>query len=621
MGRLLLSAWLCLCCASVVVHSQNNSNQSNHSGGGGGNVPFSPVFTCQRYQGTVCREVVGNFSFAFVSNFTQTEAFMGRFLRALIYVVNGQCRAALVNYQCGIHFPQCDDPAERSSQPVHCPCSSILQQVQSACETDPVGKLLAQDAIKAQSKLARVGRPCSVLQDSPSTGCFKADGSTGLIECPDYLVPPTAPGSRSVYLDNSDPRPEGWGGGDITACALPCTPRLFTHHQAQDSVLLVTTLAWISTVATALLFLILYVDGFTLAWPEKLQVYFAICVFFLSFALTFASMIGYSDTMWCENTTLCTLQAAMLEYFGLALALWWLAICLNLFLSMVVYHPAGSAHFQQWRVRRQADIRDATQSWEKLYHAVAWGIPALFTLVLLPQGKLGNPAYGDPSYCFITDEGGNGTVWEFAFFYVEMSVFVVLGVGLFGAVLYKLRRLSSHEFSMWKLVRTLSVLLAFIFAFIFTFLFMVIYQISLSSEESEDRKAYGEFVQCLVQQWGQAGLGQHYLQCKLKSHPDLVAMNVQGACLASLGIVTFLVFGLGTLTRQVKVFCQRHGWWREGKPAGVDTKPVHPEEAQEGLLPAEEAARKAPSSSSVTHGEYVSPTEGSQQQPGTEPPT
>jgi hypothetical protein len=106
---------------------------------------------------------------------------------------------------------------------------------------------------------------------------------------------------------------------------------MFSEGEAHSSVIL-------STFCSLLLFVIFYTSsGRELhAWPERLQVYFTTCVFFLSFSLTFASFIGYSDSMWCENQMLCTVQAMMLEYFGMALAMWWLLICLNLFLSIVV---------------------------------------------------------------------------------------------------------------------------------------------------------------------------------------------------------------------------------------------------------------------------------------------
>merc|ERR1712159_301258 len=161
--------------------------------------------------------------------------------------------------------------------------------------------------------------------------------------------------------------------------------------------------------------------------------------------------------MWCENQNLCTMQAALLEYFGMALALWWLLICFNLFLSIVVYRTDSSTN---------EDIQNATQAWEKYYHACAWGIPGVLSFYLGYNNKLGYPVYGNPSYCWITDE--DSSVWEFSFFFIEILVFVVVGMIFFGMILQKLSQrlaLTSGEYTLCNILSKMWKVIIFIFAF------------------------------------------------------------------------------------------------------------------------------------------------------------
>ena len=55
--------------------------------------------------------------------------------------------------------------------------------------------------------------------------------------------------------------PDGWQGGTIEACKLPCNPRMFSEGEAHSSVVLVTSLAWVSTICTALLFVIFHTSS------------------------------------------------------------------------------------------------------------------------------------------------------------------------------------------------------------------------------------------------------------------------------------------------------------------------------------------------------------------------
>jgi len=120
----------------------------------------------------------------------------------------------------------------------------------------------------------------------------------------------------------------------------------------------------------------------------------------------------------------------------------------------------------------------------------------------------------------------------------------VIGLFFFGSILHKLRSLTSEEYSLWKLIKNVSMVITFILAFAFTFTFMGIYQVTLAQQEDQDRAAYDEYIQCIIQRWWKTSFpGSFPAECTLANHPDLVFMDIQSACFASMGIVTFLVFG------------------------------------------------------------------------------
>jgi len=498
-----------------------------------------------------CVPVLGSGRVYLSGNTSEVHDVMSRSLRALIYVKEPSCRSALIDYACGVTYPKC------GVETYICPCHSVEEAMKTNCKDDSFGSALANETLAGLVELGITdgNRPCArpTNKSHPPPGisseCYNATGASPKIDCPKPLVPGDSAGAREL-IPSSDFAPEGWEGGAIGACAMPCALRIFSEGEAEASVTLVTSLAWISTACCLFMFIMMHYTssgGALHQWPERLQVYFVFCVLGLSVSLTFASVIGYSDTMWCEHKSLCTLQAVLLEYFSLALAIWWLAICCNLFLSIVVYRKPD------FTLR---DIQSATESWEKLYHSLAWGVPLIFTVLLAMLGKLGNPSYGNPSYCWINDE--NSSLTEFSFFYFEISAFAIVGLILISSVLYTLRQsmLTSGDMTMWKLVKSLAVLLSFIFTFIFTFAFMGGYQIMLANETDEDRDAQTTYIQCQVQRWWQSAASNSTLaDCELRSHPDLVLTDIQSAIYASFGIMTFVVFGMGTLIRYLKKHC------------------------------------------------------------------
>ena len=91
-------------------------------------------------------------------------------------------------------------------------------------------------------------------------------------------------------------------------------------------------------------------------YPGSLVLNMSLCSFFVSFA----TLIHHQETK--QITLLCILQGAILQYFGLALILWYSTLSFNLFL-MVAYKK-----------------KEFGMNYSFIFHAVCWGIPFIFTV-------------------------------------------------------------------------------------------------------------------------------------------------------------------------------------------------------------------------------------------------
>ena len=108
-----------------------------------------------------------------------------------------------------------------------------------------------------------------------------------------------------------------------------------------------------------------------LRYPERLRLWFTLCIAGVSMSLTFGSFTGGScggcahcpagddRKLWCDKSyqAACKAQGSLLQFFGLAAALWWLAIALNTYITVV----------------RERSV-EVAQRLERYYHIVAWGV-------------------------------------------------------------------------------------------------------------------------------------------------------------------------------------------------------------------------------------------------------
>ncbi|XP_028848235.1 cyclic AMP receptor-like protein A [Denticeps clupeoides] len=106
--------------------------------------------------------------------------------------------------------------------------------------------------------------------------------------------------------------------------------------------------------------------------------------------------------------TLCSFQAWWLTYFDWSALAWVCLITLNLYLNLV------------------REIR--TESYETLYHFLAWGVPLIMSCLPLFLGYYG-PA---GAWCWITD---NRVAWRFGIWYIPLFTLIFLMICCYARII------------------------------------------------------------------------------------------------------------------------------------------------------------------------------------------
>lgn len=207
------------------------------------------------------------------------------------------------------------------------------------------------------------------------------------------------------------------------------------------------------------------------------------------------------------------------------------------------------------------DGGDSTEYYERFYHLFAWGVPGIFTLILSYKDKLGYPVYGNPSYCWIADE--DSSEWSWFFFHAEILAIVFIGMIFFVVSVVWLRSLTKESIPTWRgLLTSIWGVVIHVVTFAATFAFMGIYQVTLTTQQDIIRQAYENYIGCVIKRWWMTAFpGEEPEPCVIASHPNLVLMDIQSALFASLGLVTFAVFGTPHLVTLVKLVRRRY-WQR-----------------------------------------------------------
>jgi len=129
---------------------------------------------------------------------------------------------------------------------------------------------------------------------------------------------------------------------------------------------------------------------------------------------------GNPDTHVGASTGLCTFQALLISYFGLASMLWSCSIAFTLHMAFL----RGDEHFHPPVVETKM----------KYYHLICWGYPIPVTFL-----PFITHSYGDTGgWCWITNNDLASTLWRFFQFYIVLWIVITYCAWVYFQVYRKL---------------------------------------------------------------------------------------------------------------------------------------------------------------------------------------
>ncbi len=225
---------------------------------------------------------------------------------------------------------------------------------------------------------------------------------------------------KFVYVEQKD------------VCAARCGEDVLfkkTNKQFSDVWLLIwSTICFVSTLVTVLTYLI---DRTRFKYPERPIIYLAFCYSLISIAYLIRliakpegiSCSGDGDYLIIDglNTAGCSIVFILLYFFGMASSLWWVVLTLTWFLSAAL----------KWS-------QEAIAHKSTYFHAVAWVIPAIQTIVALSTRKV--DADELTGLCYV----GNQNVENLAgFVLAPLCIYLVIGTTFLLAGFISLFRIRS----------------------------------------------------------------------------------------------------------------------------------------------------------------------------------
>ncbi|XP_037082134.1 frizzled-9-like [Pollicipes pollicipes] len=311
-----------------------------------------------------------------VGHETQEEAAL--LLRHFTPLIESDCSSRLRFFLCSLFVPLC---SEKVDAPIPS-CQSLCFEVKDKCLPLLQSVKMPWPQVLNCSQLPREKASDDLCMSYPRDGepaRRPPSGRVPQLDAP-YLMAKyprrdwdgLLPGGRAAP-------PPGWP-------ALPhdCRPAcgaevLFTTADRQLTELWMTVLATLCFLSTLFTVLTFWIDTTRFKYPERPIVFISMCYNIYSLGYLLRMFLG-TDHVICDVTSEgerylidesldgagCIVTFLLLYYFGLASNLWWVALTFTWFLS------AG----RKWS-------SEAIQHYATHLHAVAWGVPAVLTLVII----------------------------------------------------------------------------------------------------------------------------------------------------------------------------------------------------------------------------------------------
>ena len=311
-------------------------------------------------------------------------------------LVKVQCSQHLQIFLCAVYAPVCtilEDPLP--------PCRSLCLAAQDGCE-----ELMNKFGFQWPANLN-----CNNFPDpSPDQLCVGEERGDGVTRIKDRLPPVTrrphnmpwsTPSSRQGGgMDFICPRqlavlPEleyrlYIGESEVTDCGAPCDKMFFTPEQTLFSRYWTGCWASLCLLATSFTLLSFLVDVSRFQYPERPIIYLTLC--YACVALGFVVGFALGDSVSCNSAPAqvtnglqlertirqgsmqdwrCTLLFMVIYFFFMSASVWWVILTVCWFLS-------ASLKWGQEAI-------DVQSQW---FHFIAWGQPAISTIVILIMKKV-----------------------------------------------------------------------------------------------------------------------------------------------------------------------------------------------------------------------------------------
>eukprot|EP00298_Acanthocystis_sp_HF-20_P012884 c20109_g1_i3.p1 GENE.c20109_g1_i3~~c20109_g1_i3.p1 ORF type:complete len:573 (-),score=113.40 c20109_g1_i3:120-1838(-) len=275
-----------------------------------------------------------------------------------------------------------------------------------------------------------------------------------------------------------------------TGCRFPCPGPFYSESEWSSMKITLDVLNMFSTICVVLTITSWFLIKGKLAFPRNILFYFFISILGLHIPFLFGlfnSSKGGHEDIWCENrytpskqtSVTCGAQGALLTYWGKSSAVWWFIILFNAFCEYAL------------KLKH-------TEDFLKYYLFFGFVYPWFTTIPPLALGKMVYPI-GSP-WCFI--DGSSSGRFQYGFFYGEILLLLLLGVGVGACNLFYLNQGAKASSAIGgrvsKMGATYRIKVIALLFYVFLFLMIICsFRMDLSSREDAIANSSREWGSCL----------------------------------------------------------------------------------------------------------------------------
>eukprot|EP00002_Diphylleia_rotans_P006031 TRINITY_DN1530_c0_g1_i1.p1 TRINITY_DN1530_c0_g1~~TRINITY_DN1530_c0_g1_i1.p1 ORF type:complete len:746 (+),score=129.54 TRINITY_DN1530_c0_g1_i1:1943-4180(+) len=337
------------------------------------------------------------------------------------------------------------------SLPVESPCRSLCLSSQLSCI--PLAELLSSSSSSSGVDCEQISPISNSLVYQPdgvpnqplpgvSLNCLSATTVNKRTQ-----MEPLACVSPLLYFEKEEP-----------VCQAPCTTYVFEEDVTNRQQTVVVVLAHLSLFLDLFVVATLSIFKSKRQFPNNLAWYLAMGSTMVALFIVLPEWIGREE-VFCETPVdrtytsgFCAAQGFMILMFALSTVLWWFALILTLFLTVVLGNKQ-------------------TYKYEKYYHVIAWGFPLLMAIITAGNGFYGYDGFS--FWCLFNEQVSEEN--QFALFYGWIGLFIAFGLVMVIWIIYKIIRISkaargnARNYRQYFRLVLVCIFIMFVFVFIFAF--------------------------------------------------------------------------------------------------------------------------------------------------------